>query len=268
MTDHGGYTCLTFLTDYGTQDGFVAACRAQMLRHAPAPVIDITRHPAWDVRRGATVLADTVSSSRPRSTSASSTWGGDCGAVALPPRPRPCRAGQRAAGLGGGSPRRDRHGRGVDQRVAVAHPAPAFHGRDIYAVGARSRPLPCPKRAGPTSAVLVRLSALPATSAVEWPAAKRTPSTGSAPPTVATRKTCGPLSRLRDSRTGWRCACRTVCTRSPSPQRSARSPSASWCPHRLGRAAGARGERKRRQRFGLGVGRRSPVPDQFSSMKE
>ncbi|AAZ54260.1 SAM-dependent chlorinase/fluorinase [Thermobifida fusca] len=62
MTDHGGYTCLTFLTDYGTQDGFVAACRAQMLRHAPGlPVIDITHDiPPGDVRRGATVLADTV----------------------------------------------------------------------------------------------------------------------------------------------------------------------------------------------------------------
>ena len=58
MTDHGGYTCLTFLTDYGTQDGFVAACRAQMLRHAPGlPVIDITHDiPPGDVRRGATVL--------------------------------------------------------------------------------------------------------------------------------------------------------------------------------------------------------------------
>lgn len=89
MTDHGGYTCLTFLTDYGTQDGFVAACRAQMLRHAPGlPVIDITHDiPPGDVRRGATVLADTVPSSRPRSTSASSTRGwGPRGAVwPLPP---------------------------------------------------------------------------------------------------------------------------------------------------------------------------------------
>lgn len=62
MTDREGHSCLSFLTDYGTQDGFVAACRGQMLRHAPhLPVIDITHEiPPGDVRRGATVLADTV----------------------------------------------------------------------------------------------------------------------------------------------------------------------------------------------------------------
>ncbi|KUP98283.1 SAM hydrolase/SAM-dependent halogenase family protein [Thermobifida cellulosilytica] len=62
MTDRRGHSCLSFLTDYGTRDGFVAACKGQMLRHAPGvPVIDITHEiPPGDVRRGATVLADTA----------------------------------------------------------------------------------------------------------------------------------------------------------------------------------------------------------------
>ncbi|TDQ55164.1 SAM hydrolase/SAM-dependent halogenase family protein [Actinorugispora endophytica] len=62
MTDPGGHRCLSFLTDYGTRDGFVAACHGQMLRHAPGlRVVDITHEiPPGDVRRGATVLADTV----------------------------------------------------------------------------------------------------------------------------------------------------------------------------------------------------------------
>ncbi|MEY9214095.1 SAM-dependent chlorinase/fluorinase [Thermobifida halotolerans] len=62
MTNREGHSCLSFLTDYGTRDGFVAACRGQMLRHAPGvPVIDITHEiPPGDVRCGATVLADTA----------------------------------------------------------------------------------------------------------------------------------------------------------------------------------------------------------------
>ncbi|GAA3727855.1 hypothetical protein HDA32_000280 [Spinactinospora alkalitolerans] len=62
MTDLAGYSCLSFLTDYGRSDGFVAICHGQMLRHAPAVrIIDITHEvPPGDVRRGATVLAETV----------------------------------------------------------------------------------------------------------------------------------------------------------------------------------------------------------------
>ena len=54
--------CLTFLTDYGLEDGFVAACHGVVRRIAPeVPVIDITHLvPPGDVRRGAAVLAQTI----------------------------------------------------------------------------------------------------------------------------------------------------------------------------------------------------------------
>jgi S-adenosylmethionine hydrolase len=56
------FDCLTFLTDYGLEDGFVAACHGIALRIAPAArVIDISHLvPPGDVRRGAAVLAQTV----------------------------------------------------------------------------------------------------------------------------------------------------------------------------------------------------------------
>jgi S-adenosylmethionine hydrolase len=53
---------LSFLTDYGLEDGFVAACHGVAARIAPdAHIIDVTHLiPAGDVRRGAAVLAQTV----------------------------------------------------------------------------------------------------------------------------------------------------------------------------------------------------------------
>jgi S-adenosylmethionine hydrolase len=53
---------LTFLTDYGLEDGFVAACHGVAAKIAPgARIIDITHLvPPGDVRRGAAVLAQTV----------------------------------------------------------------------------------------------------------------------------------------------------------------------------------------------------------------
>jgi S-adenosylmethionine hydrolase len=56
------FSCLTFLTDFGLEDGFVAACHGVAARIAPATrVIDITHQvPPGDVRRGAAVLAQTV----------------------------------------------------------------------------------------------------------------------------------------------------------------------------------------------------------------
>jgi S-adenosyl-L-methionine hydrolase (adenosine-forming) len=57
------YNHLSFLTDYGLEDGFVAACHGVAARIAPAArIIDITHlvQPG-DVRRGAAVLAQTVS---------------------------------------------------------------------------------------------------------------------------------------------------------------------------------------------------------------
>jgi len=57
------YNYLSFLTDYGLEDGFVAACHGAAARIAPAArVIDITHLvPPGDVRRGAAVLAQTLS---------------------------------------------------------------------------------------------------------------------------------------------------------------------------------------------------------------
>jgi S-adenosyl-L-methionine hydrolase (adenosine-forming) len=53
---------LSFLTDYGLEDGFVAACHGVAARIAPhARVLDVTHLiPPGDVRRGAAVLAQTV----------------------------------------------------------------------------------------------------------------------------------------------------------------------------------------------------------------
>ncbi|HTS99311.1 MAG TPA: SAM-dependent chlorinase/fluorinase [Streptosporangiaceae bacterium] len=56
------FDCITFITDYGLEDGFVAACHGVAARIAPATrIIDITHlvQPG-DVRRGAAVLAQTV----------------------------------------------------------------------------------------------------------------------------------------------------------------------------------------------------------------
>jgi S-adenosyl-L-methionine hydrolase (adenosine-forming) len=56
------FKCLTFLTDYGLEDGFVAACHGVSAQIAPdTRIIDITHLvPPGDIRRGAAVLAQTV----------------------------------------------------------------------------------------------------------------------------------------------------------------------------------------------------------------
>jgi len=56
------FRCLTFLTDYGLEDGFTAACHGVAAQLAPEiPVMDITHLiPGGDVRRGAAVLAQTI----------------------------------------------------------------------------------------------------------------------------------------------------------------------------------------------------------------
>ena len=56
------FDCLTLLTDYGLDDGFVAACHGVAARIAPGVrIIDITHlGPPGDVRRGAAVLAQTM----------------------------------------------------------------------------------------------------------------------------------------------------------------------------------------------------------------
>jgi len=56
------FYCLTFLTDYGLEDGFVAACHGVGFQIAPKTrIIDITHLvPPGDIRRGAAVLAQAV----------------------------------------------------------------------------------------------------------------------------------------------------------------------------------------------------------------
>src|SRR5262245_55751106 len=58
----GSFDYLSFLTDYGLDDGFVAACHGVAARIAPGiRIIDITHLvPPGDVRRGAAILAQTV----------------------------------------------------------------------------------------------------------------------------------------------------------------------------------------------------------------
>jgi S-adenosyl-L-methionine hydrolase (adenosine-forming) len=56
------FRCLSFLSDYGLEDGFVAACHGVAARIAPhVGIIDVTHLvPPGDIRRGAAVLAQTV----------------------------------------------------------------------------------------------------------------------------------------------------------------------------------------------------------------
>ena len=58
----GRYEWISLTTDYGTFDGFVAACHGAIARIAPeVRVIDVTHHvPPADVARGAAVLAQTA----------------------------------------------------------------------------------------------------------------------------------------------------------------------------------------------------------------
>src|SRR3954471_6189596 len=53
---------ISFTTDYGLRDGFVAACHGVIARLAPAVrVIDVTHEvPPQDIRHGAMALAQTV----------------------------------------------------------------------------------------------------------------------------------------------------------------------------------------------------------------
>jgi S-adenosylmethionine hydrolase len=56
------FHCLTFLTDYGLEDAFVAVCHAVAFRIAPdVQITDITHLvPLGDIRRGAAVLTQAV----------------------------------------------------------------------------------------------------------------------------------------------------------------------------------------------------------------
>jgi S-adenosylmethionine hydrolase len=56
------YDWVSFTTDYGTTDGFVAACKGVIARTAPhVRVLDVTHEVGpQDIRRGCTVLAQTI----------------------------------------------------------------------------------------------------------------------------------------------------------------------------------------------------------------
>lgn len=135
---------LTLLTDYGLEDGFVAACHGVAARLAPGVrVIDVTHLvPAGDVRRGGAVLAQTVpylpagvhvvvvdpgvgTARRAVAIEAGDSVfvGPDNGVLSWP-----------VAAVGG--PRRAHE---IASRELWLHPVSAtFHGRDIFApVGAR-----------------------------------------------------------------------------------------------------------------------------------
>ncbi|MGI9093212.1 MAG: SAM hydrolase/SAM-dependent halogenase family protein [Mycobacteriales bacterium] len=62
MSTGVSYDWVSLTTDYGTYDGFVAACHGVIARTAPsARVIDVTHEvPPGDIHRGAVVLAQTV----------------------------------------------------------------------------------------------------------------------------------------------------------------------------------------------------------------
>ncbi len=132
------YPCITLLTDYGLEDGFVAACHGVAARVAPhARLIDVTHLTApGDVRRGGAVLAQTVpylpagvhvavvdpgvgTARRPVAVEAGESVfvGPDNGVLSWP-----------VAQLGG--PRRAHE---LTDRELWMHPVSAtFHGRDIF----------------------------------------------------------------------------------------------------------------------------------------
>lgn len=61
-TERAGFQVITFTSDFGIDDSYVAVCKGVLRRFAPeVPVVDVTHTvPPQDVRRGATVLARMV----------------------------------------------------------------------------------------------------------------------------------------------------------------------------------------------------------------
>ncbi|AEH09228.1 MULTISPECIES: SAM hydrolase/SAM-dependent halogenase family protein [Protofrankia] len=130
--------CVSFLTDYGLGDGFVAACHGVLLRHAPGVrIIDISHLvPAGDVRRGSVVLAQTVGHLPPAVHLAVVDPGvGTSRRALVVSAPRGVLVGPDNGLL---PPAADVLG-GVRAAVALAVPdgVPAtFHGRDVFAPAA------------------------------------------------------------------------------------------------------------------------------------
>ncbi|WP_250290807.1 SAM-dependent chlorinase/fluorinase, partial [Frankia sp. CiP1_Cm_nod1] len=129
---------VSFLTDYGLGDGFVAVCHGVLLRHAPGVrIIDISHLvPAGDVRRGSVVLAQTVGHLPPAVHLAVVDPGvGTSRRALVVSAPRGVLVGPDNGLL---PPAADVLG-GVRAAVALAvpHGVPAtFHGRDVFAPAA------------------------------------------------------------------------------------------------------------------------------------
>jgi S-adenosyl-L-methionine hydrolase (adenosine-forming) len=129
---------MTFLSDFGLDDGFVAACHGVAARIAPAArIIDITHLvPPGDIRRGAAVLAQTVPAMPPAVHVAVVDPGVGSSRRAIAVRAGPAifvgpdngLVSWAAAALGG-----------PDDAVALTNQtlwnrpvSPTFHGRDIF----------------------------------------------------------------------------------------------------------------------------------------
>lgn len=160
------YQWSTFLTDYGTEDGFVAACHGVVARIAPATkILDITHAvPPQDVRRGATLLAQTV----PYCPPAVHLGVVDPGVGTTRRGIVIVTAGGLLVGPDNGLllPAADALG-GVGRAFELAAPAyrlpsvsATFHGRDVFAPAAAHLSLGVPpEQFGPPATDLVRLPA-------------------------------------------------------------------------------------------------------------
>ncbi|WP_322752245.1 SAM-dependent chlorinase/fluorinase, partial [Frankia sp. Cas3] len=131
-------SCVSFLSDYGLVDGFVASCHGMLLCRTPGVhIIDITHLiPAGDVRRGSVVLAQTVGHLPPAVHLAVVDPGVGTSRRALAvATPRGFLVGPDNGLL---PPAADALG-GVRSAVALAVPAEVsatFHGRDVFAPAA------------------------------------------------------------------------------------------------------------------------------------
>lgn len=129
--------CVTLLTDYGLEDGFVAACHGVIASICPpARIIDITHLvPPGDIRRGAAIMAQTVSY-LPHGVHVAVVDPG----VGTPRRAVALAAGDRVfVGPDNGVLSWAATGPGLrayeltDEELWLKPPSATFHGRDIFA---------------------------------------------------------------------------------------------------------------------------------------
>jgi S-adenosylmethionine hydrolase len=134
-----GFEWISFTTDYGLEDGFVAACHGVAARLAPTVrIIDVTHLvPPGDIRRGATVLSQTVTD-LPRAVHVAVVDPG----VGTARRPVGVLTATRSVLVGPDNglllPAADELG-GITAAVTLSnagwhagHVTPTFHGRDLF----------------------------------------------------------------------------------------------------------------------------------------